>query len=148
MAQVEKRAGSLPATFEWEYAPAPEARDIVRIRERYGLFPSEYGLLRDGRHRRGGKTLNLSLGMAILAHLRQGRDLRTTVARFYERWDRDYQADFGVRLGPFLHRNNPARILIFNGIIDHNRRAFGCISFTLIFCVKYVPELPCIKLLF
>src|SRR6185436_6173578 len=29
---------SLPATFEWEYAPAPEARDIVQIRERYGLY--------------------------------------------------------------------------------------------------------------
>ncbi len=38
MAQVEKRTSSLPATFEWEYAPAPEARDIVQIRERYGLF--------------------------------------------------------------------------------------------------------------
>jgi aldehyde dehydrogenase (NAD+) len=38
MAQVEKRAESLPATFEWEYAPAPEARDLVQIRERYGLF--------------------------------------------------------------------------------------------------------------
>jgi aldehyde dehydrogenase (NAD+) len=38
MAQVEKRPESLPATFEWEYAPAPEARDIVQIRERYGLF--------------------------------------------------------------------------------------------------------------
>jgi aldehyde dehydrogenase (NAD+) len=38
MAQVEKRAASLPATFEWEYAPAPEARDIVQIKERYGLF--------------------------------------------------------------------------------------------------------------
>jgi aldehyde dehydrogenase (NAD+) len=38
MAQVEKRAASLLATFEWEYAPAPEARDIVTLRERYGLF--------------------------------------------------------------------------------------------------------------
>jgi acyl-CoA reductase-like NAD-dependent aldehyde dehydrogenase len=38
MAQVEKRAANVPATFEWEYAPAPEARDIVQIRERYGLF--------------------------------------------------------------------------------------------------------------
>ncbi len=38
MAQVEKRSSSAPATFEWEYAPAPEARDIVQIRERYGLF--------------------------------------------------------------------------------------------------------------
>ncbi len=38
MAQVEKRPSALPATFEWEYAPAPEARDIVRLNERYGLF--------------------------------------------------------------------------------------------------------------
>ncbi|MBA3376114.1 MAG: aldehyde dehydrogenase family protein [Actinobacteria bacterium] len=37
MAQVEKRTSSVPALFEWEYAPAPEARDIVEIRERYGL---------------------------------------------------------------------------------------------------------------
>jgi aldehyde dehydrogenase (NAD+) len=38
MAQVEKRKSSAPAPLEWEYAPAPEARDIVQIRERYGLF--------------------------------------------------------------------------------------------------------------
>jgi len=38
MAQVEKRSSSVPAPLEWEYAPAPEARDIVQIRERYGLF--------------------------------------------------------------------------------------------------------------
>ncbi len=38
MAQVEKRAPNLPATFEWEYAPAPEAKDIVQLRERYGLY--------------------------------------------------------------------------------------------------------------
>jgi len=38
MAHVEKRHSSVPAPLEWEYAPAPEARDIVQIRERYGLF--------------------------------------------------------------------------------------------------------------
>jgi acyl-CoA reductase-like NAD-dependent aldehyde dehydrogenase len=38
MAQVEKRQPSAPATIEWEYAPAPEARDLVQVRERYGLF--------------------------------------------------------------------------------------------------------------
>nr|MBA3347154.1 aldehyde dehydrogenase family protein [Actinomycetota bacterium] len=27
-----------PALTEWEYAPAPEARDIVKLEERYGLF--------------------------------------------------------------------------------------------------------------
>ncbi len=38
MAQIEKRTSSVPATFEWDYAPAPEARDIVALRDRYGLF--------------------------------------------------------------------------------------------------------------
>jgi aldehyde dehydrogenase (NAD+) len=38
MADVRKRASSPPATAEWEYAPAPEARDVVEIRPRYGLF--------------------------------------------------------------------------------------------------------------
>jgi aldehyde dehydrogenase (NAD+) len=38
MAQVEKRTSTVPSPLEWEYAPAPEARDIVEIRERYGLF--------------------------------------------------------------------------------------------------------------
>jgi aldehyde dehydrogenase (NAD+) len=36
--EVEKRPSSAPAPLDWEYAPAPEARDIVQIRERYGLF--------------------------------------------------------------------------------------------------------------
>jgi len=40
MAQVEKRESSAPAPapLEWEYAPAPEARDVVQLEERYGLF--------------------------------------------------------------------------------------------------------------
>jgi aldehyde dehydrogenase (NAD+) len=38
MTDVEKRADRAPAPLEWEYAPAPEARDIVRFQERYGLF--------------------------------------------------------------------------------------------------------------
>ena len=38
MTQVEKRQTTAPAPLDWEYAPAPEARDIVQIRERYGLF--------------------------------------------------------------------------------------------------------------
>ncbi len=38
MAEVERRTSSVPAPLEWEYAPAPEARDIVEIREQYGLF--------------------------------------------------------------------------------------------------------------
>ncbi|HVM68275.1 MAG TPA: aldehyde dehydrogenase family protein [Gaiellaceae bacterium] len=35
---VEKHRAATPALTEWEYAPAPEARDIVALQERYGLF--------------------------------------------------------------------------------------------------------------
>ena len=38
MAEVEKRQSPAPAPLEWEYAPAPEARDIVQFEQRYGLF--------------------------------------------------------------------------------------------------------------
>jgi len=38
LTEVEKRSGALPVPSAWEYAPAPEARDIVRLEERYGLF--------------------------------------------------------------------------------------------------------------
>ena len=38
MAQIERQKAKTPAPLDWEYAPAPEARDIVEIRERYGLF--------------------------------------------------------------------------------------------------------------
>ena len=38
MTEVEKRQSPAPAPLEWEYAPAPEARDIVQLEQRYGLF--------------------------------------------------------------------------------------------------------------
>jgi aldehyde dehydrogenase (NAD+) len=38
VSSVEKRPDRSPAPTGWDYAPAPEARDIVSLRERYGLF--------------------------------------------------------------------------------------------------------------
>jgi acyl-CoA reductase-like NAD-dependent aldehyde dehydrogenase len=38
MTDIEKRSAGAIAPLEWEYAPAPEARDIVSFQERYGLF--------------------------------------------------------------------------------------------------------------
>ena len=38
MAIERTQKPSTPALTEWEYAPAPEARDIVTLEERYGLF--------------------------------------------------------------------------------------------------------------
>ncbi|MBA2461320.1 MAG: aldehyde dehydrogenase family protein [Actinobacteria bacterium] len=36
--ELERQKPLTPALTEWEYAPAPEARDIVTLQERYGLF--------------------------------------------------------------------------------------------------------------
>jgi aldehyde dehydrogenase (NAD+) len=38
MGEVEKRAAGAVAPLDWEYAAAPEARDIVQFEQRYGLF--------------------------------------------------------------------------------------------------------------
>jgi aldehyde dehydrogenase (NAD+) len=38
LTDLEKSEASLVAAEAWDYAPAPEARDIVSLRERYGLF--------------------------------------------------------------------------------------------------------------
>jgi aldehyde dehydrogenase (NAD+) len=49
LTEIEKQAAEPPAPLGWEYAPAPEARDIVRFEERYGLFiGSEYVEPRSG----------------------------------------------------------------------------------------------------
>jgi aldehyde dehydrogenase (NAD+) len=38
MAGLEKTHAPATKPLEWEYAPAPESRDVVRFEERYGLF--------------------------------------------------------------------------------------------------------------
>jgi len=38
MAELEKRGDRTPAPPKWEYASAPESREIVTLDERYGLF--------------------------------------------------------------------------------------------------------------
>jgi aldehyde dehydrogenase (NAD+) len=38
LTDVEKREAAPPAPAGWDYAPAPEARDVVSLREQYGLF--------------------------------------------------------------------------------------------------------------
>ena len=38
MAELDTTRTPPTAPLEWEYAPAPESRDVVRFAERYGLF--------------------------------------------------------------------------------------------------------------
>ena len=91
---------------------------LETAQEDYGQFPSEYGLLSGGEGRRIRKTLNLSLGLSLIKLLEARETLNDTVARFYERWGRDFQADFDIALEPFHRRNDPAtlkRIIAANG---------------------------------
>jgi aldehyde dehydrogenase (NAD+) len=36
--ELERKKDRAPVPSEWDYAPAPEARDLVQLRERYGYF--------------------------------------------------------------------------------------------------------------
>ena len=38
MAELDRKGGSPAVPADWTYAPAPESKDIVKLRERYGLF--------------------------------------------------------------------------------------------------------------
>jgi aldehyde dehydrogenase (NAD+) len=38
MAEIERRKSAVPAPTSWDYAPAPESRDVVSLRETYGHF--------------------------------------------------------------------------------------------------------------
>jgi aldehyde dehydrogenase (NAD+) len=38
LTELERKHDRVPVPSEWTYAPAPEARDIVAVEERYGLF--------------------------------------------------------------------------------------------------------------
>src|SRR6185437_5590586 len=38
MTELSKRGERAPVPTDWTYAPAPESREIVKLRERYGLY--------------------------------------------------------------------------------------------------------------
>src|SRR2546430_16668511 len=42
--EIARRPDKAPMATAWDYAPAPEARDIVKIQERYGLFIGGEGI--------------------------------------------------------------------------------------------------------
>src|SRR5512145_1642479 len=73
----------------------------------HGQLPSDYGLLPATDRRRARRVLNLPVGLAIIDLLREGAKLRETMVRFYERWGRDFHADFHVHLEPFHRLNDP-----------------------------------------
>ena len=95
---------------------------LQTAREEYGRLPSQYGLVSNASNRRERKTLNLSLGLAVLRHFREGRGLAELMARFYERWGRDFRADFQVGLDRFLSRNDPS---VLKRLVEDNSRTLS-----------------------
>ncbi len=70
-------------------------------RDAHGRLPSDYGLLPGAEGRRAKKALNLPIGLALTDLLREGKDLPEVIGRFFERWGRDFAADFHVRIDRF-----------------------------------------------
>jgi hypothetical protein len=80
---------------------------LQAAREEYGELPSDYGLVPRAPGRRPRKALNLPLGFALLALLRERGNVAETVSRFAEHWGRDFRADFGLDVGPLQRMNDP-----------------------------------------
>ena len=38
MSKLDRRPEQSPVPAAWDYAPAPESREIVELQERYGIF--------------------------------------------------------------------------------------------------------------
>jgi len=80
---------------------------LQAARDEYGQLPSNYGLLPGAEGRRARRALNLPVGLAIMDLLREGRNLPEIVRTCYERWGRDFQADFQVHIERFHRFNDP-----------------------------------------
>jgi hypothetical protein len=80
---------------------------LQAARDAYGQLPSDYGLLSGAQGRRARKALNLPIGLALMDLLREGKDLPEIMGKFYERWGRDFLADFQVRIDGFQSLSDP-----------------------------------------
>jgi mRNA-degrading endonuclease RelE of RelBE toxin-antitoxin system len=102
---------------------------LQTARDEYGQLPSEYRLVRQAPTRRVRKTPNLSLGLSIIKVLLQGKNLPETIARFYERWGRDFRADFGVEMGPSYHLNDPS---VLKRVVEENAEEYRSLQMALL----------------
>ena len=91
---------------------------LQAARDAHGQLPSDYGLLPEAEGRRARKALNLPVGLALMDLLREGKDLPEIVGRFFERWGRDYDADFQVRIDRFRRLSDPWTL---RQVVEENR---------------------------
>jgi hypothetical protein len=91
---------------------------LQAARDAYGQLPSDYGLLPGAEGRRVRKALNLPVGLALMDLLREDEDLPEIMGKFFERWGRDFDADFQVRIDRFQHLSDPWTL---RQVVEENR---------------------------
>ena len=90
--------------------------------DNYGLMPSLYGFVPPKKGRDERKALNLKVGRFIREQLKNGnKDLKWEVFRYFKSWHRDYAAEFGIDVGPFININDPQRVI---QLIHGNKKVF------------------------
>jgi len=100
-----------------------EGKGVVHVplqaaRDAHGQLPSDYGLLPGAEGRRARKALNLPVGLALMDLLRQGKDLPEIMGKFFERWGRDFDSDFQVRIDRFQRLSDPWTL---RQVVEENR---------------------------
>ncbi len=91
---------------------------LQAARDAHGHLPSDYGLLPGAKGRRARKALNLPVGLALMDLLREGKDLPEIMGKFFERWGRDFDADFQVRVDRFQRLSDPWTL---RQVVEENR---------------------------
>ncbi len=111
-----------PILIGFSEEEGPIRISLKKARDRYGLMPSLYGFVppKEGRDER--RALNLKAGKFIRDELANGsRNLKWDVYRYFSRWHRDYSAEFGIDVNPFINVNDPETVV---SLIRENRAVF------------------------
>ena len=100
---IEQRAVTTPEKPAWQYAPAPESRDVVRIADRYGLFiGGRFVEPKSGRY----LTTISPATEEILAEVAEGgsEDVALAVDAAREAWERRWRNLPGKERAKYLYR--------------------------------------------
>ena len=105
-----------PIITGFSYAHGPMSIPLNDAKQRFGRFPSQFGLVsetksRDRQHRKELKTLNLTAGHFIKTLLEDKKlNLKQVVFDFFNTWHRDFQAEFNVNTTFFFNQNDPETV--------------------------------------
>ena len=111
-----------PVVLGFSESQGPIHIPLKEAREAYGRLPSSYGFVPFKQGRELKKGLNLELGKFIRETLEnETHNFKEEVLHYFRSWHRDYRAEFGFDVNPFLNMNDPG---VLAGIIRDNQPLF------------------------